>query len=356
MADAGVDRPEPGLLTRWFGLADMKTFAGVIRDAIDRDGPDGVDDADARALIDRYRVRPGGAGRALAAVARERAASLGAADFADGARDGWARLAARLSAAGDTVAGVLHDRAREIYGLAVDQAVADEALGDEEAAALERLRGVLGLDAEEGAMVFGERVNILFNSRMREALEDGMLSPDEDARLQAMCASLTVASMFEGETARILEDARTAWAISHGPLPQVAAPVSLQRGEVAHAIVEASAHEERTRTTSIRYGGPAVRVKIMKGVYYKAGGYSVGRSTEAYEHDLGEGELIVTSKRLIFIGGNRAYSPRLDSILRIEPYVDAVRVTRGAGKPMLFRFARKDPWFGAILQRARDEA
>ena len=76
------------------------------------------------------------------------------------------------------------------------------------------------------------------------------------------------------------------------------------------------------------------------------------RVVQTYEKQTGEGTLIITNKRLLFVSSGTSSSPKLNSILTVEPYIDAVIVTRGAGKPTTYRFANNDKWFAAMLSRA----
>jgi len=355
MAEEALEGPAPGLITRWFGIADEEGFGAAIKEALKRKGPIGIDDIRAAELTRRYRVSPGAIERQLAAAVSHIASDFSHSDFGTGIRAAYAELAARLRSTGSMVSQALQRRASEIYSGAVESVIADGETTEAEVEYLRGLASTLDVLEAEAISIYGAAVQRVFNDEARRALEDGMLSPEEDAVLERLFKRLKVQATFDADTKSVLASARTAWEINHGQLPEIDAPVALQRNEVAYAVVNAAAYEQRTRTTSIRYGGPAVRIKIMKGVSYRAGGYRVGRSTEDYEHLIGRGPLVVTNKRLIFAGDARSMSPRLDSILQIESYSDGVAIVRSTGKPLTFRFENDDPWFGAILQRARNE-
>lgn len=355
MTDRALEGPAPGLMTRWFGISDEKGFGVAIKEALGRKGPAGIDDRQAAELTRRYRVTAGAVERQLAAAVSHIASDLSHSDFGTGVRIAYADLATRLRSTGSMVSEALQRRASEIYAGAVASAIADGETTDAEVEYLKSLAGTLEMLEAEAVSIYGAAVQRVFNEEARRGLEDGMLSPEEDVALERLFERLKVQATFDADTKSVLASARTAWEINHGRLAAIDSPVALQRNEVAYAVVNAAAYEQRTRTTSIRYGGPAVRIKIMKGLSYRAGGYRVGRSTEDYEHLIGRGPLVVTSKRLIFAGDARSMSPRLDSILQIESYSDGMAIVRSAGRPLTFRFDNDDPWFGAILQRARNE-
>lgn len=345
----------PRLLTRLIGLPDPQGYAAAMRQHLWKRGWRAADAAALRALRDTYRVGSAHAKTAAARVLGELVADLARGDFRKGGRAELQTLCEALS--GDILAArrALDDRAAALYREAVDWRIADGVLADVEVAELKACAEDLGLDEPTAASLYGASVNVLFNSTVAGMLEDGQLSPEEDARLTSMLSGLKVNALFEHETIMILDDARRGWAINNAPLPEIPAPVHLQRGEKAYAVVRAEAWEERSRVSRVSYAGPALNLRVVQGVYLRAGTYAVGGQREAYEYLIGQGDLIVTNKRLIFVGANKSISPRLDSILQIDPYIDGVRVTRATGKPVLYRFETREPWFGAILSRARQD-
>jgi len=278
------------------------------------------------------------------------------ADFTAGARSDVSALAALLQRGRGDALGDLDTRATQIFEQEVRTAAIDEKIAPDEAADLTRKAEALGLADDIVVSAYSAVVLEVVNNRIATLLADDMLSPEEDAELADFLVNLNVRTTLGEDVIAMLNEARRAWAVSFGPLPVVPSPVLLQRNEVAHAHARATALEERTRTTRVGYAGPALRVKIMPGVYYRAGIANVARQTEAYQHSLGVGDLVVTNKRLIFAGDTRSMSPRLDSIIGIDPYRDGVGVQRATGKPITYMFDEPDPWFGAILQRARAEA
>lgn len=347
--------PRPRLLTRWIGLPDLWGYAAAVRQHLRERGWRAADVAALGALREAYRVGSAHTVIAAAGVLGELVADLARGDFR---KDGRTAMEALCAAVGGDLLAVrraLDERAAALYREAVDWRIADGVLADVEVAELKACAEELGLDEPTAASLYGASVNVLFNSTVEGMLEDGQLSPEEDERLTAMLSGLKVNALFEDETIRILDDARRGWAINNAPLPEIPAPVHLQRGEKAYAVVRAEAWEERSRVSRVSYAGPALNLRVVQGVYLRAGTYAVGGQREAYEHLIGQGDLIVTSKRLIFVGPNKSISPRLDSILQIDPYIDGVRITRATGKPVLYRFETREPWFGAILSRARQD-
>ncbi|TCD02209.1 hypothetical protein EYB45_09480 [Erythrobacteraceae bacterium CFH 75059] len=168
-------------------------------------------------------------------------------------------------------------------------------------------------------------------------LDDGLLSPDEEAKLSAAMdryGNPPLDPVTQGK----LDAARLQFAAWNTPLDPVEAPLLLKRGEWCVHGIQATAYEERQRTTRIAYAGPTARIKIMKGVYYRAGSAQVARKTEAYHHSFGSGFLCATNKRLLWVAPNKTVTIPLNKIIMFEPFSDGIKVFKDTGKPVLFEF------------------
>ncbi len=78
---------------------------------------------------------------------------------------------------------------------------------------------------------------------------------------------------------------------------------------------------------SVRTGGyRGTSVRVMKGVSVRLGGWE-GESHEEMR-TIDSGSLTITNKRLVFSGEKRTTNIRLDKIIQIEPYRDAIAVRR----------------------------
>jgi len=73
----------------------------------------------------------------------------------------------------------------------------------------------------------------------------------------------------------------------------------------------------------------------MKGVYYRVGAYQ-GHTVDQMTRIDG-GSLIITNKRLIFVGRIKSMDIDLRKVLTIEPYSNAIMITASnRSKPVLF--------------------
>jgi hypothetical protein len=264
-------------------------------------------------------------------------------------------LAARLEVPDASVAWAIKSSAKRLFQEACEQAIADGTLTTQETEELISLRQRVGLDERDHTTIVLAAAQTYAQKLLERSIADGKLSPQEDTELAGLAQALGVKFDYDQVAHAAIDNARALWRIEHGELNAIPAPINLQRGERCFAWVEAEALELRERTTSIRYGGPAVSFRIMKGVYYRAGGYSVSRTREAYQHSFGVGSLCVTSKRLVFSSMTKGIAMSWGRIVDCVAYSDGIQVHRANGKPLVFLFRSYDPFFVRILNRVISE-
>jgi hypothetical protein len=105
-------------------------------------------------------------------------------------------------------------------------------------------------------------------------------------------------------------------------------PVILKKDEVISIIMEnINLQEPRAvRQTQAAYGGPTIRV--AKGVSFRMGGASARSESHEEIRVIDNGKLVLTNKRLIFIGSKRTVNIDLRKIMAIVPYKDGIESQR----------------------------
>lgn len=193
----------------------------------------------------------------------------------------------------------------------------------------------------------------MIDEKLRNILEDTMMSPDEETLLFQFAADIGIKLVNDADTQLILDIAKQRWAIFQGDLPEVDCPIMLKKGEKCHAVITSTAYEERTRTVRIGYSGVSTKIKIVKGIYYNAGSYNAMRKTESYSQTIGNGHLMVTNKRIIFNSDQKNAAFSLDSIVDWTLYSDGVELRRATGKPVTYVFNENTGLFLETLIAAR---
>ena len=105
-------------------------------------------------------------------------------------------------------------------------------------------------------------------------------------------------------------------------------PIILKKNEEPSIIMNnISLHEPRAvRQTIGGYRGTSVRV--AKGVSFRVGGMKARSESHEELRNIDQGSLVLTNKRLIFIGSKRTTNIDLRKIVAIEPYRDGISSQR----------------------------
>lgn len=207
---------------------------------------------------------------------------------------------------------------------------------------------------EEATRLYLAHCKSKIEPAIQAALADDLLDPEEDARIQRL-RDRYGGIQLDDRTAGQLEAARLQYAAWLSPLEPVNVPLMLKKGEWCAHAVKATAYEERQRTVRVDFAGPTARVRIMKGVYYRAGSIQAQRITESYHHSYGEGVLGATNKRLLWVSPQKSHSIPLEKIVMFEPFTDGIKIIKDTGKPLLFVFEGADQTSMVRISRVIEE-
>lgn len=128
------------------------------------------------------------------------------------------------------------------------------------------------------------------------------------------------------------------WEIDNGIFPNIQADYILNKNEFcAYRNNSTHIYETKLVTQRISYGGPSVRVKIMKGVYYRAGSYNISSYKSQQDVLVGSGILNLTNERIILKTNMKVLTIKLKDIIHIDPYVDGIVISKSSGKPITLK-------------------
>lgn len=189
-----------------------------------------------------------------------------------------------------------------------------------------------------------------------EYLQDGLIDAAEEQRLSALqqAFSLTQKDLdVEGAYTRVAK-AGVLRSLMQGQLParvSVAGgvPVNLQKGEsVIWAFRNVEMLEDKVQK---EYVGKSqgMSFRIMKGVYYRVGGFK-GRPVETtHRMKVDSGMLVVTERNIYFAGPVKSVRIPFEKIIAFHPYDDGVGVMRDSANAKALVFVTGDGWFSYNL-------
>ena len=251
---------------------------------------------------------------------------------------------------------IREEKVAPIFRHRAETAVSNGELSPEQQEALNELADAIALPEQVASRIYGEVAGDRIQRFLDGAIADQQLSPEEDEELRLLSRNLRVCTTMDSATQRTLDRYRLFWQIENGDVPEIDAGINLFRGERCFYRSDAAWHELKQVTRRFNYGGPTMRIKIMKGVYWRAGSLGVQRVSEDVLKHLDDGTLFLTNKRIIFMGRRKNKNIRLNRILDFEIYSNGVQIEKDAGASPFLETSADMELFGLLLGRAiRDQ-
>jgi len=241
--------------------------------------------------------------------------------------------------------------AGNIYKETYNEVIIDGKIHESEDILLEKLKENLKLPTIIEENISKESRTQFMQMKFDKMVADGRISREEWDEFTTLEKDLKINIRFNESDKTKIEKLKLIWAIENEELPIVTVPINLQKNEQCYFKSNVDWLENRTVTKIINYGGPTARIKIMKGVYYRAGSMDVQRVTSEELQLIDSGQLYLTNKRLIFVGNKKNSSIQLSKILSITPYKDGVGVEKDSGKSPIFRLSNNADILAMTLTR-----
>lgn len=262
--------------------------------------------------------------------------------------DALQRLAGLLGIRSLDVAELEREIVHPRYQQRISDVLRDERVTDAERTQLATLRKALRIDDRTAIEIWQRTAEPILTRHVQQAMGDRRLTATEKQALDALARSFGIQVQLDAATKAQLDRFHWYWLMEHGTFPQIPANIHLQPGEVCHFAAAAEMHEMRTETQLTSSAGASVRIKIMKGVYYRLGSTTRHRITRDVLRKADDGTLYVTNKRILFDGARKNAAIRLSGILSVVPYSDAVEIEKTSGRNPIFTVADTE-WLTVLL-------
>lgn len=245
-------------------------------------------------------------------------------------------LKALLSLTDNDIKQIHNSISYDLYKQTMYEAIKDIKIDESERVILENLQKQLLIPKETIDKIFSEAKELIVNTVFETFTKDERLSKEEEKQFYELCNSFGIDINADKPTKALLEKYKLYWIIENAELPPLSVDINLQKNESCFYKIDANWYETKTVTKSIRYGGPAVSFRIVKGVYYRAGNYNLKKQTAEENVLIDNGQLYITNKRIIFIGSKRSTNIRLGRVLSITPYSNGIEITKDSGTNPIF--------------------
>tara|TARA_B110000114_G_C15039629_1_gene376457 strand:+ start:85 stop:1170 length:1086 start_codon:yes stop_codon:yes gene_type:complete len=250
---------------------------------------------------------------------------------------------------------IIKKETEKIYEKHVREAVSDGILEDFEKENLEKLKADLLISEEVATEIYGKNAKDILQRFIDGAISDERISPDEENQMNKIARSLGIDLEIDEKSTAELESYKLYWQIENSELPEIIPEINIQKSEKLHFSTYVSWLEQRRVTKRMNYGGPTARIKLAKGVYYRAGSLGVQKVSEDVWQTIDSGQIYLTNKRLIFMGEKGNKTIRINKILDINPYSNGVDIQKETGKNPFLDFSDNVDIFSMILVSLMDE-
>lgn len=240
------------------------------------------------------------------------------------------RVAAAFGIASARAEEELRGAVLRLYGeqlpliLRVDQPV------EAAVAAARRLEAALGLPEAEVAALRDPHLET-YLAYLIGPENDSAVTPLVARSIRATAAAFGFDLAAHGDLAGRLARAEAHWEIAHGALPEVDVGLILGRGEVCHWTSKAELMQMKRVTVGISYGGLSGSIRIMRGLSWRMGSYRGRRETSDEVVSIDSGDVFITNRRVIFNGPLKNLVIRLEKVIDLNAYKNAIQVEQATG-------------------------
>ena len=187
---------------------------------------------------------------------------------------------------------------------------------------------------------------------MQGALEDGVISEDEEAALSRYLDYFGIEQAQADRSGALttLVKAGAIRDVTEGTIPQrqniqSRVPFNLMKSEELVWVFGGVAYLEDVTRREMRGSSQGLTIRIARGIYYRPSAFR----SRVVEWDetvrLDTGLMGLTTKHIYFAGDTKRFRVRYDRIVAFEPYSDGIGIMREAQTAKPQRFITNDGWF-----------
>ncbi len=254
------------------------------------------------------------------------------------------------------VSQLMNNETQIAYEEQVKDAMRDGKLTGEEKKKLEKLKENLLISESVANEIYDRNAKEIFQYLLDGMIADERLSPDEENQMNEIAQSLGLEIDMTHQTQKTLARYKLYWQIENGDLPTIEPDIKIQKSENLYFTTYIDWLEQRKITKRYNYAGPTARIKIAKGIYYRAGSIGIQPVSEDVWRTIDSGQIYLTNKRLIFMGSKGNKTIKLNRILSIEPFQNGIDIQKDTGRSPFLRFSDNTDIFALIILRLLEDA
>jgi hypothetical protein len=255
-------------------------------------------------------------------------------------------------------AGLLHSKHTECEQLhenSKEQIVAEISQALSPSGSLDAFQSRLIEIAQDGYISEYERHSLLvqgWTAAVDRYLEDGVLDESEETRLVEFknLFSLAEADLDANGAFNKIVKAAVIRDVLNGVIPrrmklEANLPINLRKDEEVVWVFPGCEYlEDKTRRQYVG-GSQGVSIRIMKGVYYRVGGFAGQPVDRTQRVHIDTGMVVITNQHIYFAGPVKAIRVPYAKIVSFQPFSDGIGIIRDASSAKPQIFITGDGWF-----------
>ena len=231
----------------------------------------------------------------------------------------------------------------------------DNNISDQEEKILDEWKAKLNLSDNQVSDIFQPIGQEIANKYIAQITADGKISPEEETSLTNLITGLKSNMVIDEKSQIAIDRMKLMWRIENDQLDPIPLQIMLPKTEICYFASNAELYETRKVTKSVSYGGPSIRMKILKGVYYRAGNLGFRPHSEDELTLIDSGKLYITNKRLLFVGSKQNKPIQLNKIIDFTVYRNGLEVLKDSGKSPFYKMVSNADLAGAYLSRCLND-
>ncbi len=220
---------------------------------------------------------------------------------------------------------------------------------------LRKLQAKLMLPEALASPMYKQKPASFLQHVLQDKRGDATLSRAQSSELKVICESLGIL-LPKHPTLEQLYKCRLYWCVENGRVPRLPSPTDGNyKGERCYLVMPMNWMERIKRLRYTHYGEVSLRVKIMRGTYWKTP-LAPSKKLEKEVWQLEDkGDICLTSKRLFFAGENGNRQVPLAKIANFLVYKNGIDIQRVNGEGTFFELQAHADIFAMLLGKSLSE-
>jgi hypothetical protein len=242
-----------------------------------------------------------------------------------------------------------------LYGAELARSLSDGSISYEEQQFLQELSDNLLLSHERTAAIMEDQAEKRISDLLEDIMSDERITPEEEATYEDLVRNLGLNPDMEEQTRNNFERYKLFWRLENKPLPQIETELDLEAGESACYTAEVKLYGSFNKDRNPVYNPLEDRQLRTREVFWRIG-YpgEIGEEQEDWElHD--SGKMILTNRRVIFLGEHTEKTIFLSEIIDFVPYSDGIRIEPEKGESIVMEMVRNADIISILLKRLLSE-